>query len=261
MTFIFRLIQRVSLSFGPSYVEKGKNITLPVCHVTSFPQAVITWVKVYDNLEQSRVVAKDGQLSIKNTQKKDTGLYKCTASNPLGHDSAVTHLNVVELPHFTIRPPSQLEVDITKNVTIRCQATGNPQPKITWMKESGELPDGRSEVGVNGTLKIWNLKKEDSGKYTCVASSNKFFKAFAATKLSAKKRAGKKEDLILFLPFYLKEKDGMLEIQNPTEEDLRKILIFSVAGQIAFLSCCFFHNEIHSLCTAAFHERNRCTLC
>ena len=138
-------------------------------------QAVITWVKVYDNLKQSGVVAKDGQLSIMNTQKKDTGLYKCTASNQLGHDSAVTHLNVVELPHFTVHPPSQLEVDITKNVPIRCQATGNPLPKITWVKESGKLPDGRSEVGVDGTLKIWKLKKEDSGKYTCVASSNEFF--------------------------------------------------------------------------------------
>ena len=45
---------RVSLSFGPSYIEEGKNITLPVCHVTGFPQAMITWVKVYDNLEQSK---------------------------------------------------------------------------------------------------------------------------------------------------------------------------------------------------------------
>ena len=170
----------------------GKNVTLPVCHVTSFPPAAIKWVKVYDNLERSRAIAKDGQLSIINTQKKDSGLYKCTASNQLGHDSAVSHLIVVELPHFTVRPPSQLEVDITKNVTILCQATGDPQPKITWVKESGELPVGRSEVGVDGTLNIWNLKEEDSGKYTCVASSNEFFKAFAAIKLTATAKPGKK---------------------------------------------------------------------
>ena len=171
-----------------------------MCHVTGFPRAVITWVEAFNNLEQSRAVVEDGQLSIISTQKKDSGLYKGTASNQLGHDSAITQLNVVELPNFAARPPSQLEVGITRNVTIRCQATGDPQPQITWVKESGELPVGRSEVGVDGTLKMWNLKEEDSGKYTCVASSNEFFKAFAATKLTAKK-LGKKENLIFSLPW------------------------------------------------------------
>ncbi|XP_068754121.1 uncharacterized protein [Montipora capricornis] len=41
---------KVYLSFGPSYVENGKNITLPVCHVTGFPSPVITWFKAHDIL-------------------------------------------------------------------------------------------------------------------------------------------------------------------------------------------------------------------
>ena len=122
---------RVSLSLGPSYVEKGKNITLPICHVTGFPRVVITWVKVRGNLTQARTVVKDGQLSIINAQKKDSGLYECKASNLLGHDSAVTDLAVVEVPHFTVRPPSQLSVVTNQNVTVRCQAAGDPKPKVT----------------------------------------------------------------------------------------------------------------------------------
>ena len=113
--------------------------------MTSFPAARITWVKVFDNLVQSRVVMKDGQLSVINAQKKDSGLYKCTASNKLGHDSAVTQLNVVELPYFTIRSPSQFRAITTKNVTVRYHASGDPPPKVTWMKESGVLPVGRSK--------------------------------------------------------------------------------------------------------------------
>ena len=180
------------MSFGPSYVEKGKNGTLPVCQVTSFPPAVIIWAKVHDNLAQSRVVAvKDGQLSIIYAQKKDSGLYKCKATNHLGEDSAVTQLNVVEVPRFTVRPPSQLDVEKMQNVTVRCQATGDPQPKVTWTKESGELPVGRSEAGVDGTLKIWNPVEEDSGIYTCVASSKEFFKAFSVMRLTVKR--GKEE--------------------------------------------------------------------
>ena len=133
---------------------------------------------------QSRVVLKDGQLSVINAQKKDSGLYKCTASNQLGHDSAVTQLNVVELPQFTVRPPSQLEVGTAQNLTVRCQSIGDPQPKVTWTKESGVLPVARSKVSLDGTLKIWNTKEQDSGIYVCVASSNEVHKAFSALRLS-----------------------------------------------------------------------------
>ena len=159
-----------------------------MCHVTGFPPPKITWLKTHDNIVQARAVVKDGQLSIINAQKKDSGLYKCQASNHLGHDSAVSQLNIVELPHFTVNPPAQLEVSTMQNITVRCQAAGDPQPTVTWIKEIGELPVGRSKVGVDGTLEIWNPKFEDSGRYTCVASSNEVFKAFKFSALTTRPR-------------------------------------------------------------------------
>ena len=147
---------------------------------------------MHDNLAQTSAVrVKDRQLSVINVQKKDSGLYKCKATNPLGEDFAVIQLNVVEVPQFTVRPPSQLDVERMQNITVSCQATGDPQPKVTWTKESGELPVRRSEAGVDGTLKIWNPIEEDSGIYTCVASSKELFKAFSAMKLTVTK--GKEE--------------------------------------------------------------------
>lgn len=163
---------KVSLSLGPSYVKKGKNITLPECHVTSFPPAVITWSRVLGEMEQARFVFNDGHLSIKNALKRDSGLYKCTAVNILGHESAVTHLVVVRLPQFTVTPPSYLRVFGNQNITVPCQASGDPKPTITWRKENGSLPLGRSKVNVDGTLLIWGPRKEDSGRYTCMASPN-----------------------------------------------------------------------------------------
>ena len=153
--------------------------------MTSFPPAAITWSKVHDELSQTRAVLKDRYLSILNSQKKDSGLYKCKASNTLGHDSAVTQLVVVELPQFTVSPPAQLKTIL--NITVPCKATGDPKPTITWMKENGELPSGRSKVKVDGTLQIWNLKEEDSGRYTCIASSAVVFRTFSAMKLTVMK--------------------------------------------------------------------------
>ena len=116
--------------------------------MTGFPPAVITWSKVHGKLAHSRTVEKDGQLSIIHAQKLDFGLYKCKASNDLGHDSAVTHLSVVQLPQFTVTPPAQLKGFTTHNITVPCQA------KVTWVKENGELSVGRSKVSEDGTLQI-----------------------------------------------------------------------------------------------------------
>ena len=158
--------------------------------MTSFPPAVITWSKVHSNVVQSRTVLKDGHLSIINADKKDSGLYKCKASNKMGHDPAVTHLNVVQLPHFTVTPPAQLKGTTIQNITVPCQAAGEPQPKVTWVKENSELPVGRSKVSEDGTLQIWNAKEEDSGRYKCTASSNKVF-AKAVSRMELTIKAGK----------------------------------------------------------------------
>lgn len=152
--------------------------------MTGFPLAVITWSKAHGELSKRAAVSKDGNLSIINAQTEDFGMYTCKASNQLGQDSAVTHLIVVELPHFTVRPPAQLELSKHQNVTVSCQATGKPKPTVTWRKENGELPSGRSRFSVDGTLEIWNAKEEDSGMYTCTASSAMVFKTSSAMMLT-----------------------------------------------------------------------------
>ena len=106
------------------------------------------------------------------------------ASNQLRQALAVTHLSVVQLLKFSVRPPSDLDILKHRNVSVSCQAKGDPKPKVTWVRKNSELPFGRSKVDEDGTLHIWNTKQEDSGKFTCVASSAGIFKAFSAMQLS-----------------------------------------------------------------------------
>ena len=82
-------------------------------------------------------------------QKRDSGLYKCKAKNTFGQKSAV--LVVVELPQFRVAPPARLQVNQQRNITVPCQASGDPQPTVTWVKENGSLPFGRSKVSSDGT--------------------------------------------------------------------------------------------------------------
>lgn len=172
---------------NPKFHYRLGHITLPVCHVTGFPPPKIIWRKLHDNFMQSRAFVKRGQFSTITVHKKDSGLYKCQASNHLGYAFAVTQLNVIELPYFTVRPPAQFAVNENMTLSISCQADGYPTPTVTWLKGNSQLPSGRSMVSDDGTLTIWDTKERDSGTYNCVGSSGKFFrKAIASMKLTVK---------------------------------------------------------------------------
>ena len=49
-----------------------------------------------------------------------------------------------------------------QNVTIACNATGQPQPSITWSKAFGSLPKDKAAVK-NGALTIYHITKKDGG--------------------------------------------------------------------------------------------------
>ena len=57
-----------------------------------------------------------------------------------------------------------------QNITIACNAVGQPRPSITWSKSVGGLPKDRTEVK-NGTLKIYSLARKDSGIFICKAEN------------------------------------------------------------------------------------------
>ena len=57
-----------------------------------------------------------------------------------------------------------------QNVTIACNATGQPQPSITWSKAFGSLPKNKAAVK-NGALTIYHVAKNDGGIYMCKAEN------------------------------------------------------------------------------------------
>ena len=57
-----------------------------------------------------------------------------------------------------------------RNVTIACNASGQPQPSITWFKSAGSLPQERAKVK-NGALTIYDVRRNDGGIYICKANN------------------------------------------------------------------------------------------
>ena len=63
-------------------VEQGKRVKLE-CAATGYPSPTITWSRVDEVLESSKVSA-NGSLIIESAKKGDSGQYMCTAKNAVG---------------------------------------------------------------------------------------------------------------------------------------------------------------------------------
>ena len=70
-------------------------------------------------------------------------------------------------PPSIISGPINQTVNETRDLRLSCNATGNPQPLITWSK-------GLVRIGVplvDDALIVNNVNKSDSGVYQCSASN------------------------------------------------------------------------------------------
>ena len=130
----------------------------------------MTWRKSSGLLPQVRVRYNNSALQILRVRKEDSEFYICSAENLLGKVERKTLLVVVSLPRFTSKPPSKIITALNCRTAVRlnCSATGDPQPIISWRKQGGQLPVGRSQQ-INGALVITNLQQSDAGSYISVS--------------------------------------------------------------------------------------------
>ena len=86
-----------------------------------------------------------------------------------------TYRNVSNSPAApTIVKPQEktLHYEIGDNLTVSCEASGNPKPSVKWLKESKELRSPVEHPGGDlGILKIDEIREEHFGEYFCVAEN------------------------------------------------------------------------------------------
>ena len=189
LLFLVSVQPRISLNPGPRHAIQGSTFILPTCHVTGYPTPVVTWRKLSSHLPLGRVRYNNSALQISQVRKEDSDVYTCSAKNLLGKDEKNTMLVVVSLPRFTSKPPSKIVSMLSSTVRLNCSATGDPQPIVSWRKQGGQLPVGRSQQ-INGALVITNFQQSDAGNYICTATSASVFDVEAVTALETQKLEG-----------------------------------------------------------------------
>ncbi|KAM9318522.1 roundabout homolog 2 [Pholidichthys leucotaenia] len=169
-------------------VSQGRTATFP-CETKGNPQPAVFWQKegsqnlLFPNQPQqpnSRFsVSPSGDLTISSVQRADAGYYICQALTVAGSILAKAQLEVTDVltdrpPPIIRQGPSNQTLGVDSVALLKCQASGDPIPSISWLKDGVSLlgKDPRMSLQELGSLQIKNIKLSDSGIYTCVATSS-----------------------------------------------------------------------------------------
>uniref|UniRef100_A0A665W4L6 Roundabout, axon guidance receptor, homolog 2 (Drosophila) n=1 Tax=Echeneis naucrates TaxID=173247 RepID=A0A665W4L6_ECHNA len=169
-------------------VAQGRTATFP-CETKGNPQPAVFWQKegsqnlLFPNQPQqpnSRFsVSPSGDLTISSVQRADAGYYICQALTVAGSILAKAQLEVTDVltdrpPPIIRQGPSNQTLGVDSVALLKCQASGEPIPSISWLKDGISLlvKDPRMSLQELGSLQIKNIKLSDSGIYTCVATSS-----------------------------------------------------------------------------------------
>ncbi|XP_045433961.1 neural cell adhesion molecule 1 isoform X15 [Pipistrellus kuhlii] len=169
----------------------GQSVTL-VCDAEGFPEPTMSWTKdgdLIENEEDEKYVFSDdsSELTIRRVDKNDEAEYVCIAENKAGEQDASIHLKVFAKPKITY-VENQTAMELEEQVTLTCEASGDPIPSITWRTstrnisseekaswtrpEKQETLDGhmvvRSHARVS-SLTLKSIQYTDAGEYICTA--------------------------------------------------------------------------------------------
>ncbi|XP_022649065.1 neuroglian-like [Varroa jacobsoni] len=167
------------------------------CNATGVPEPKLQWFINGMPIEKAppnpRMKLQGNFLTIEQLQKKDTAVFQCNASNPLGYAFKDFYLNVLALPPNIIEAPEQVtQAVVSSTAILKCRVFGAPKPTVKWIKTNSnspvggrELTGGRYKVLDSGDLQITEVLVTDNGEYICKAN-NKFGETSASGTLDVK---------------------------------------------------------------------------
>ncbi|CAL9698515.1 unnamed protein product [Knipowitschia caucasica] len=122
------------------------------------------------------VVFDNGTLFFNDVGKHEEGDYTCYAENRVGKDQMKVHVKVTSAASAPriLDKAHNLPVEVTygENLTLHCDARGEPKPTQTWISPMNRVIATNTEkyqVLNDGMLIVRKVQRFDAGDYTCVA--------------------------------------------------------------------------------------------
>ncbi|XP_075888256.1 neural cell adhesion molecule 1a isoform X2 [Nelusetta ayraudi] len=161
--------------------EVGNSVML-ACDADGFPEPMVTWVHnnvVLESGDKYSLNEDGSELLIKDVKKVDEGDYTCMAKNKAGEKSEEVSLNVFVQPTITYLS-NQTASEFDEQVTLTCEASGDPTPTISWSFENRVFTEGEQSLDRNivvlsharlSSLTLKNVQFTYAGQYLCSAAN------------------------------------------------------------------------------------------
>ncbi|XP_039667627.1 hemicentin-1 [Perca fluviatilis] len=170
------IIGQVQLPENVSVVVK--NPVALSCEASGIPLPAITWLKDGRPIKATssvRVLSGGRSLRLMHAAVEDAGRYTCIVSNSAGEERKNFDLDIL-VPPSIVDEGTVVDTKVKEqhNITLTCEASGNPVPEIKWLKDGQLLlPDRRHQVLSHGRfLQISGAQVADTGRYSCLASNS-----------------------------------------------------------------------------------------
>ncbi|XP_056289248.1 muscle, skeletal receptor tyrosine-protein kinase [Pseudoliparis swirei] len=172
----------LQLKMKPQIKRHPTNLTLLIeskavlpCITLGNPKPDVTWLKDDELIKISaRVTILDyGALKIHQIQKEDAGQYRCVARNSFGLAFSKPVTIEVQAPARILRVPKEKRVEYGSQVSLECNATGNPTPTITWLENGNTISGASVDETLTGEviLSVLKVAVTKPALYTCLASN------------------------------------------------------------------------------------------
>uniref|UniRef100_A0AC35UCA7 Down syndrome cell adhesion molecule-like protein Dscam2 n=1 Tax=Rhabditophanes sp. KR3021 TaxID=114890 RepID=A0AC35UCA7_9BILA len=161
------------------HVYEDQNVLL-WCPSSGNPEPTVTWYKnsiEVESLNDPRITVftHNNSLSIANAGAGDKAMWSCQATNDAGSNDLEILLDVWIKPQVTLSSETGTVKKVGSPVSIYCNASGNPEPVISWKFNENFITTSHDGVRLsqqNARLDIPKLKESDVGGYYCVATND-----------------------------------------------------------------------------------------
>ncbi|XP_065818775.1 neural cell adhesion molecule 1a isoform X3 [Labrus bergylta] len=159
------------------------STALLACDADGFPEPTVTWAHnniVLETGDKYSLNEDGSELLIKDVKKVDEGDYTCIAKNKAGEKAEEVSLNVFVQPKITYLN-NQTAAEFDEEVTLTCEASGDPTPTISWSFENRVFTEGEQSLDRNivvrsharvSSLTLKNVQFTYAGLYLCSASNS-----------------------------------------------------------------------------------------
>ncbi|XP_060924791.1 immunoglobulin superfamily DCC subclass member 3 [Limanda limanda] len=168
----------------PMILVGPENLTLTVhqtaileCIATGYPRPIVSWSRLDGRpigVEGIQVLGT-GNLMISDVGVQHSGVYVCAANKPgtRVRRTAQGRL-VVQAPAEFVQLPQSIARPVGTTAIFTCQAQGEPEPKLTWLK-NGQILEPGAHVRLrnnNSTLTVYGISQDDEAIYQCIAENS-----------------------------------------------------------------------------------------